>query len=84
MGLFPEAPGKVKYLIDAVDYFTEWIEVEPLVCISGRQVIKFMWKNIVTRFGIPKVLISDNGLQFAGNPSEIGVPTKESRRDLHQ
>lgn len=30
--------------------------------------IKFMWKNIVTRFGIPKVLISDKGLQFSENP----------------
>lgn len=29
--------------------------------------IKFMWKNIVTRFGIPKILISDNRLQFAEN-----------------
>ena len=25
---------------------------------------KFVWKNIVTRFGIPHTLISDNGLQF--------------------
>ncbi|XP_050256027.1 uncharacterized protein LOC126701728 [Quercus robur] len=25
---------------------------------------KFVWKNIVTRFGIPQALISDNGLQF--------------------
>ena len=24
----------------------------------------FVWKNIVTRFGVPHVLISDNGLQF--------------------
>lgn len=68
MGPFPEAPSKVKFLIVAVDYFTKWIEAEPLASISGRQVIKFMWKNIVTRFGIPKVLISDNGLQFSENP----------------
>lgn len=26
--------------------------------------MKFMWKNIVTRFGVPRVLISNNGLQF--------------------
>ena len=25
---------------------------------------KFVWKNIVTRFGVPNSLISDNGLQF--------------------
>ena len=25
---------------------------------------RFVWKNIVTRFGIPYTLISDNGLQF--------------------
>ena len=25
---------------------------------------KFVWKNIVTRFGVPHALISDNGLQF--------------------
>ena len=25
---------------------------------------KFSWKNIVTRFGVPNTLISDNGLQF--------------------
>ena len=25
---------------------------------------KFVWKNIITRFGVPNTLISDNGLQF--------------------
>ena len=25
---------------------------------------KFVWKNIITRFGVPDSLISDNGLQF--------------------
>ena len=25
---------------------------------------KFVWKNIITRFGVPDTLISDNGLQF--------------------
>ncbi|KAL0400703.1 UNVERIFIED_CONTAM: hypothetical protein Slati_4100200 [Sesamum latifolium] len=27
---------------------------------------KFIWKNIICRFGIPRVLISDNGTQFQG------------------
>ena len=65
---FPKAPGKVKFLIVTVDYFTKWIEAEPIACINEKQVIKFVWKNIMIRFGIPRVLISDNGLQFAENP----------------
>ncbi|GKC46110.1 reverse transcriptase domain-containing protein [Tanacetum coccineum] len=34
-GLFPEGPGKVKFLIVAIDYFTEWIEAKPVATITG-------------------------------------------------
>ncbi|KAI3691317.1 hypothetical protein L2E82_49639 [Cichorium intybus] len=68
VGPFPEAPGRVKFLIVAVDYFTKWIEAEAVASITGRNMIKFMWKNILTRFGTPKVLVSDNVLQFAEDP----------------
>nr|XP_009405161.1 PREDICTED: uncharacterized protein K02A2.6-like [Musa acuminata subsp. malaccensis] len=27
---------------------------------------KFVWRNLVTRFGLPKAIITDNGPQFAG------------------
>ena len=48
----------------AVDYFTKWAEVKALANIRDVDVKKFMWKNIVTRFGVSDSLISDNGLQF--------------------
>nr|XP_009392747.1 PREDICTED: uncharacterized protein K02A2.6-like [Musa acuminata subsp. malaccensis] len=32
--------------------------------ITERQVEKFIWKNIVTRFGLPEAIITDNGSQF--------------------
>ena len=48
----------------AVDYFTKWAEAEALANIRDMDVKKFVWKNIVTRFGVPDSLISDNGLQF--------------------
>ena len=31
---------------------------------------RFVWKNIVTRFGVPHTLISDNGLQFDSKVEE--------------
>ena len=48
----------------AVDYFTKWAEAETLANIRDADVKKFVWRNIVTRFGVPKSLVSNNGLQF--------------------
>ncbi|GKG02270.1 reverse transcriptase domain-containing protein, partial [Tanacetum coccineum] len=39
-GPFPEGPGKVKFLIVAMDYFTKWIEAKAVATISGTQVKK--------------------------------------------
>jgi len=47
-----------------VDYFTKWIEAEPLATITATKVKGFVWKNIVSRFGIPHTIVSDNGRQF--------------------
>ena len=47
-----------------MDYFTKWAEAEALANIWDVDVKKFMWKNIVTRFGVLNTLIFDNGMQF--------------------
>lgn len=57
---FPPVLGGLQFLIVAIDYFTKWSEAEPLAPVIGKQMIKFMWKNILTRFGTPKVLTSKN------------------------
>ncbi|KAL0453267.1 UNVERIFIED_CONTAM: hypothetical protein Slati_1304800 [Sesamum latifolium] len=64
VGPFPLAVGQRKFLLVAVDYFTKWVEAEPLARITEREVMKFIWKNIICRFGIPREIISDNGRQF--------------------
>ncbi|GJT83764.1 reverse transcriptase domain-containing protein [Tanacetum coccineum] len=63
-----KGPGKVKFLIVAMDYFTKWIEAKAVATISGSQVKKFVWDNIVCRFGLPGEIISDNGKQFSDDP----------------
>ncbi|XP_057734574.1 uncharacterized protein LOC130950023 [Arachis stenosperma] len=64
LGPFPVSSGQVKYLIVAIDYYTKWIEAEPLASISSSNCRKFMWRQVITRFGIPEVVISDNETQF--------------------
>jgi len=51
-------------LLVGMDYFTKWVEAKPLANIRDVDAKKFVWKNIVTRFRVPRTLISDNGLQF--------------------
>nr|GFC20367.1 hypothetical protein [Tanacetum cinerariifolium] len=48
-GPFLEGPGKVKFMIVAMDYFTKWIEVKAVATITGGQVKKFVWDNISYR-----------------------------------
>ena len=44
------------------------MEAESLAKITQQNVKNFVWKNIVCRFGVPRVLVSDNGRQFDNTP----------------
>ena len=70
-------------MLVAVDYFTKWSEDEALANIRDVDVKKFIWKNIVIRFGVSDSLISDNGLQFDSKAfrtfcSDLGIKNKYS------
>ena len=64
LGPLPQTPLQRKILIIVIDYFTNWIEAEPFVKITAKNIRNFVWKNIVCRFGIFNVIISDNARQF--------------------
>ncbi|KAL6329139.1 hypothetical protein AAG906_007685 [Vitis piasezkii] len=42
----------------------EWVEAEAYASIKDKDIKRFVWKNIVCRFGIPQAIIADNGPQF--------------------
>lgn len=48
----------------AVDYFTKWVKAKALANIQDMDVKKFVWKSLVTMFGVSESLVSDNRLQF--------------------
>ena len=64
MGPFLMAMRQLKLLFVGIDYFTKWVEAEPLATITEKNVRRFIWKSIICRFEIPKVLISNNWKQF--------------------
>ena len=78
MGLFAITIQHLKFLIVDIDYFTKWVEVEALAAITEKNVKSFILRIIVCRYGIPRVLISDNGKQFDNDSfrdfcSQLGI-----------
>ncbi|XP_052208820.1 uncharacterized protein LOC127812465 [Diospyros lotus] len=64
LGPFPMASAQRKFLLVATDYFTKWVEAEPLATITEKKVEGMIWKDIICRFGIPRILNTDHGTQF--------------------
>ena len=64
MGPFLKDARNKRWLLVGTDYFTKWVETEPLANIKDMDAKRFVWKSIVTQFGIPHTLILDNGLHF--------------------
>ena len=63
VGPFLKAAGQLKYLVVAVDYSTKWIEAKSLVKITAKNVLRFFKRNILARFRISTLVVSDNGTQ---------------------
>ncbi|GAU42913.1 hypothetical protein TSUD_86510 [Trifolium subterraneum] len=64
LGPFTRGNLQCKYLIVGVDYFTKWVEAEPLPEITSFRILRFFTRDILCRFGIPQAVVTDNGTQF--------------------
>nr|GEV78107.1 reverse transcriptase domain-containing protein [Tanacetum cinerariifolium] len=73
MGPFPSSKGN-KYILEAVDYLSKWVEVKALPTNDARIVVKFL-KSFFSRFGIPRAIISDRETYFC-NEQFARVMTK--------
>ena len=78
LGPLPIGKSQCKFIVIGVDYFTKWVESEPLATITKQKVRNFVLRSIIYRFRIPRALVSDNGKQF-DNPkfrdfcAELGI-----------
>lgn len=69
MGSFPPSFGYV-YILLAVDYVSKWVEAISCIKNDHQVVLKFIKDNIVSRFGMPQAIISDNGTHFCNKSLE--------------
>ena len=47
-----------------MDYVSKWVEATATPTNDAQVVLKFLQKNIFTRFNTPKVIVSDEGTHF--------------------
>jgi hypothetical protein len=47
-----------EYILVGVDYVLKWVEAIPCVRADAKTVVNFLKKNIFSRFGTPRALIS--------------------------
>ena len=63
MGPFPNSFNN-KYILVAVDYVSKWMETITLPTNDIKFALRFLKKNIFSRFGISKVIVSNEEKYF--------------------
>ena len=64
MGPFPSSFGKM-YILLAVDYVSKWVEATTCPRNDAITVVRFIQRNILSKFGAPRTIISGEGSHFA-------------------
>ena len=72
MGPFPSSFGN-SYILIAVDYVSKWVEASACPRNDAITVVRFIQRNILSRFGAPKTIISNEGSHFAKLMSRYGI-----------
>jgi hypothetical protein len=53
------------YILTTGDYFTHWMEVVLLTKVNHEVVVNLMEQCIITRFGVPNIVVFDNATYFS-------------------
>eukprot|EP00117_Sycon_ciliatum_P020844 scpid75746/ scgid18439/ Retrovirus-related Pol polyprotein from transposon 412; Protease; Reverse transcriptase; Endonuclease len=64
LGPLPRSNGGNLYIMAVIDYFTKWLELFPLRNIQTTTVADKLTTHIISRYGVPEQIHSDQGSQF--------------------
>ena len=61
MGPFPSSFSSL-YILIVMDYVSKWAEATTLSTNDAKEMVKFIQKNIFSRFGTPRAIVNDEVL----------------------
>jgi transposase InsO family protein len=63
----PTKRSGARYIITVTEYLTRWEEATPVKDCSTETTTHFLFEQVITRFGCPRILMSDQGTHFINN-----------------
>jgi transposase InsO family protein len=78
VGPLPRSSRGNCYVVVMQDRFTKWVQCRAVRKATARAVTQALYEEVITRFGCPVTVISDNGTQYSGTTfrtllQELGI-----------
>ncbi|XP_070014493.1 uncharacterized protein [Nicotiana sylvestris] len=77
----PAASNGHRFILVAIDYFTKWVEAVTFKSVTKKAVVDFIYSHIICRFGIPKMIITDNAANLNSHLMKEGQENLLIHRD---
>ncbi len=71
VGPLPETKSGNKYILVAIDHYSKWCEVKAVTDHGAKTASRFLEDNIISRYGIPKFVLNDNGGEWVAEFDEM-------------
>jgi len=77
----PKAANGHRFILVVIDYFTKWVEAASYASVTRSVVVRFIKREIIFRYGLPRKIITDNGTNL--NNKMMGEMCEEFKIQHH-
>ena len=67
IGPLPRSKSGNKYIVVCIDLTTKWPIAIPTKNVRADTVVKALYSNVLLQWGVPEIVLSDNGVQYVSN-----------------
>lgn len=71
IGPLPRSKNGYKHIFVVVDSFSKFVRVKPLREATAKSIVDFLKAEVFLTFGVPQIVVSDNGKQFISNEFKL-------------